>query len=264
MDSRIDIYNKKYLNSWAGEKTMQHASGIWGRGKLLLYLKEKIHSGDCVVDLGCGTGYPTATLAFFVGSKGKVIGLDNSSESIEIAQKTYSKAKNVSFLVHDISNPLPFQSNSVDLFTSFMVLHNLKESQMDTMFKEIKRCIKRKGIATFLTLHSDVFESDWDLTFAKYDDVLIKKWRETKEDDMLIPGFVVNADDKEKKPVFAYTHSQAQIERLLNKHSFEMIYDEPILIDRDTAIKRFGKGSIKKIPKTPTYWIFSIRNKSSK
>ena len=254
------IYSKKHLNSWAHEKTMQHASGIWGRTKLFSYLKNKIKTGDCVVDLGCGTGYPTFKLKSFVGLKGKIMGYDNSCESIEIAKNTYSEDNNLSFVIHDVSQPFPLWAKSVDHFISFMLLHNLRGSEIDRLFKQIKYCMKDKGTATFLTMHPDAFSEDWDLDFVKYSKSHIQRWRKRKQDDVLIPGFVINACDKDKKPVMAYIHSHNQITTLLKKYSLRIADEVPIYIDRRTAAKNFGVNSIKQLPKVPLFWIFSIRS----
>ena len=45
-------YNEKESLLWSGERTMDHASGIWGRSILFQYLKSKITRKDVLVDLG--------------------------------------------------------------------------------------------------------------------------------------------------------------------------------------------------------------------
>ena len=44
-------------------------------------------SGDTILDLGCGPGYCTEELAYIVGEKGKVIGIDRSDAFIEHLQR---------------------------------------------------------------------------------------------------------------------------------------------------------------------------------
>ena len=44
-------------------------------------------SGDTILDLGCGPGYCTEELAYIVGEKGKVIGIDRSDAFIDHLQR---------------------------------------------------------------------------------------------------------------------------------------------------------------------------------
>ncbi len=81
MNDNVDnLYNKVEADQWAEAKTMEHASGVWGRDKMLRYLKEDvIKEGDTVIDLGAGAGYPTMRVAQMVGESGKVFGIEKSS-----------------------------------------------------------------------------------------------------------------------------------------------------------------------------------------
>ncbi|SEO18500.1 Ubiquinone/menaquinone biosynthesis C-methylase UbiE [bacterium A37T11] len=60
---------------------------------LLPLLKE----GQCVLDVGCGSGSITAGIAEIVGSTGQVIGIDSSSHLIELARKQYGHLANLHF-----------------------------------------------------------------------------------------------------------------------------------------------------------------------
>src|SRR5258708_4020850 len=60
--------------------------------RLTLELME-LHSGDHVLDIGCGTGEDVQSLAQLVGMTGKVIGLDNSATMIAEAQKRAKNSK---------------------------------------------------------------------------------------------------------------------------------------------------------------------------
>ena len=54
-------------------------------------------AGDAILDLGCGTGEPSAYLAELVGPEGKVIGVDPEKERIQMARQTHSGIKNLAF-----------------------------------------------------------------------------------------------------------------------------------------------------------------------
>ena len=61
----------------------------------------RIKTGDIVLDLACGTGVVTKKISSKIGTSGKVVGIDISPGSIEIAKKWNTK-KNVKFVVADV------------------------------------------------------------------------------------------------------------------------------------------------------------------
>lgn len=263
MSSKIlqTIYSTRNLLMWSKKNMMQHASGIWGRKLLLSYLKDKIKKGDTVIDLGCGTGYPTYYLTKYSGVKGKVFGYDSIKIFIDIASKSYKNHKNLFFHKYDITHKLPHKPNSVDCFTSFMLIQNMRGVEINQLFKEIKRCMKFNGCAVFLTLHPSIYDSEWNLDFIKYNEDSILHWKKTRVNDLLLKGYVKNSGGGEKD-VFMYTHSKKQINDLLNKNKLTIVDDIPIHIDQKTATEFFGQKNNRKYPTTPTFWIFSVMKTS--
>ena len=82
-----NLYNDGTVGQWQHEKTMMHSSGIWGRQPVLKYLRERVlRSGNIVVDLGAGAGYPTLQMSACVGSAGRVIGIDLSEAMVAAAR----------------------------------------------------------------------------------------------------------------------------------------------------------------------------------
>lgn len=62
-----------------------------------------IHSGDLLLDAGCGTGIDATELAHLVGPIGKVIGIDNSEKMIETAtQRMQESSLSVEFKNQDV------------------------------------------------------------------------------------------------------------------------------------------------------------------
>ncbi len=61
-----------------------------------------VKQGDHVLDVGCGSGSITTTVAALVGDTGSVTGIDTSEHLIEIAKNNYSSLSNVHFEVADI------------------------------------------------------------------------------------------------------------------------------------------------------------------
>ncbi|MAG07202.1 hypothetical protein CMI46_00090 [Candidatus Pacearchaeota archaeon] len=102
--------------------------------------------GKKILDLGCGPGRYAKILT---GRGTKVIGIDNSKTSIELAKK---EAPKVEFLLGDIEK-LPFKSNQFDIVVSAMVITHLKS--WDKVLKEVKRVLKKKGIFVF-SMHNPI------------------------------------------------------------------------------------------------------------
>lgn len=85
-----------------------------------------------ILDHGCGTGLFHEYLKYF-----NMIGIDNSSKMIEIAQKKGEKV-----VLGDIEN-LPFTNNSFDIVFSFTTIQNSKN--YNATLTEVKRVLKNNG-----------------------------------------------------------------------------------------------------------------------
>lgn len=59
--------------------------------------------GSNVLEIGCGIGTVSSLILKFLTS-GKFVGVDISSESIELAKTNHAKYKNAEFIVNDMSN----------------------------------------------------------------------------------------------------------------------------------------------------------------
>ena len=111
-----------------------------GNPTALAELKE----GETVLDLGSGGGLDVFLAAKRVGDKGKVIGVDMTTEMIENAKENARKGgyKNVEFRLGEIES-LPVEDGSVDAIISNCVI-NLSPDKSAT-FKEAFRVLKPNG-----------------------------------------------------------------------------------------------------------------------
>ncbi len=71
----------------------------------------RIQPGEAVLDVGCGCGDTSLTVADMVGAQGRVVGVDISAPMLEVAHRRADGMANVSFLEADASTaalPGPF------------------------------------------------------------------------------------------------------------------------------------------------------------
>ncbi|MCO7176754.1 demethylmenaquinone methyltransferase [Sporolactobacillus kofuensis] len=100
--------------------------------------------GERVLDVCCGTGDWTLSLAETVGPKGKVIGLDFSDNMLKIAQskKEAAQVENVNLVNGDAMN-IPYENDSFDRATIGFGLRNVPDYL--TVLKEMNRVLRPGG-----------------------------------------------------------------------------------------------------------------------
>jgi len=103
-----------------------------------------LREGETVLDLGSGAGFDCFLAASRVGEKGKVIGVDMTSEMIEKAKENARKGsyENVEFRLGEIEK-LPVLDNSIDAVISNCVI-NLSPDK-GKVFQETFRILKPGG-----------------------------------------------------------------------------------------------------------------------
>lgn len=253
------VYNTQSVGEWADSKTMQHASGVWGRRPMLEHLRDLVKPGQTVVDLGAGAGFPTSEIVPFVGPNGRVIGLELSDAMLQEATTRYQSVHNLKFYKADITQSLPLETGSADVVTSFMVCQNLRLTELQNMLNETTRILKKGGQAVYLTLHPEIFASDWELDFMIYDPRKIAVYRDAKnKEDIEIPGRVMNVDGGWKN-VWMFTHSRESMFNAIEKSGLEFVSEIDLWIDKETAEKSFGPNAVRKLPTTPIYWIITMK-----
>jgi SAM-dependent methyltransferase len=105
---------------------------------------DALQPGETVLDLGSGGGIDCFIAARMVGPAGRVIGVDMTTEMIELANKNRAKvgAQNVEFR-HGQIEQLPVESNTVDVVISNCVINLSPEK--DAVFQEAFRVLKPGG-----------------------------------------------------------------------------------------------------------------------
>ena len=110
---------------------------------------------DKVLDIGCGTGRLTMTIAERIGPEGKVVGIDPDEERIKVAmdEKSATSAKNIEFLVADDQS---FPEAQYDIAFCSNVIHWIKDKER--MFDRVYKNLKIGGKFGIATEHDFTFE----------------------------------------------------------------------------------------------------------
>lgn len=99
-----------------------------------------------ILDLGCGSGYITKYLSD-LGLN--AIGIDFSSEMVNIAKKRYP---NVKFILDNfIDIEKSFKENSVDGLISIYSLYFIPKEQFENILKSLSKILKKNGKFLFVT-----------------------------------------------------------------------------------------------------------------
>ncbi len=104
-----------------------------------------LKKGMTILEYGCGAGFLTVELAKHVGSTGRVIAIDSSLDSLQVAQEIAKKAKisNIEFKKDDVDN-LSHLDIKVDLVYGRWAL--IYSSDLPTALKKLVYKLKPGGI----------------------------------------------------------------------------------------------------------------------
>ncbi len=104
----------------------------------------RLHPGEAVLDVGCGTGVLTRLAANAVGPAGHVWGIDPAPDMIRLAQTTAASGNKAQFRPGVIES-LVFDDSSFDVVFISLVLHHLPPDLQRTGLKEACRVLKANG-----------------------------------------------------------------------------------------------------------------------
>jgi arsenite methyltransferase len=85
------------------------------KGQTLIEMM-KIHTGDSVLDIGCGTGRQAVNVSRIIGLSGKLTGIDPSSHRIKLTREKFGEGSisNVSFLLGQAEDLKSIPDNSIN------------------------------------------------------------------------------------------------------------------------------------------------------
>jgi len=146
--------NKEYFEENA-ERFSQSREYIWPG---LKQLKKYIHSGETILDLGCGNG---RLFQLFKHENVKYFGIDFSEKIIQQAREKYGDH----FQLGDMFS-LPFSANYFDTIWSIAVFHHIPSRELRLKaLREMKRVLKPNG---------RIIVSCWNLYQLQYLKLLFK------------------------------------------------------------------------------------------
>ncbi|HXI82888.1 MAG TPA: class I SAM-dependent methyltransferase [Verrucomicrobiae bacterium] len=103
--------------------------------------------GLAVADIGCGTGRHAVRLA---SAGAAVHALDFSAAMLERA-RTKAQGLNITFLAHDLAEPLPFTDQSFDRVVCGLVIDHI--SDLVGLFGEMRRICRPSGFVVVSVMH---------------------------------------------------------------------------------------------------------------
>jgi ubiquinone/menaquinone biosynthesis C-methylase UbiE len=116
--------------------------GRWSRQLAPLFLDfVGVQDGDKVLDVGCGTGSLSATLAKLTGAS-RIVGIDFSKGLIEYARTQVADSR-VSFELGDAQN-LPYPDASFERCMALLAVDHIPDAPKATM--EMRRVSKAAGV----------------------------------------------------------------------------------------------------------------------
>jgi len=111
-----------------------------------------VKPGDCVLEVGCGTGTLTLAAKHRTGPSGKVFGIDIIPGMIELSQRKAAQAGEDAVFQLGSMDDIPFSANQFDVvMCSFMIFH-MSEGMRRKGIEEIYRVLKPQGRLLVLDL----------------------------------------------------------------------------------------------------------------
>ena len=98
-----------------------------------------------VLDLGCGDGRLTA-LVLEAYPESEAICVDMSPPMLEAATERFRDDRRVTFLTHDLDDPLPFDPGSFNAVITSLAVHHVSDERKRALYAEIAGLLQPGGV----------------------------------------------------------------------------------------------------------------------
>ena len=148
------------IHSWA--RYYDTVVGIISLGRERRFRKAalelvEIKPGMNVLDVGCGTGSLTIEARRKMGNEGQVVGIDPSSNMIDLAQDKAAKAGVAIDFQVGVIEKMDFPDDYFDLVLSSLMMHHLPDELKQAGLQEVFRLLKPKGTLLIIELDPSAF-----------------------------------------------------------------------------------------------------------
>ena len=117
-----------------------------------IVLKElNLHSGQTILDAGCGSGYMSKEFSKMLNNTGRVYALDPDNDTIN-KLKEETIGTNIETIVGDITQRIPIEGASIDLIYLSNMFHGFSKDEMEGFQTEVKRLLKPKAVLAIVEL----------------------------------------------------------------------------------------------------------------
>jgi len=133
----------------AGDRFKAQSAEMGTAATEAIVAEAQVAPGMRVLDVACGSGEPSISIAALLKGTGRVVGIDLASAPLEVARKRASKRglDNVEFQQADV-HALPFPDKSFDRVTSRLSV--MFFSDMPKALSEMRRVLKPRGRVALL------------------------------------------------------------------------------------------------------------------
>ena len=144
-DSKWDSYAR--VN--AGQRYRAQSAAIGSQVTQAIVDEARIVPGLRVLDVACGSGEPSISIAALMGGSGHVVGIDLAAASLQVARERAGvrKLANTEFLQADV-HQLPFPDGTFDRVVSRLGV--MFFSELETALREMHRVLKPGGRTSHL------------------------------------------------------------------------------------------------------------------
>lgn len=138
-------------NSWVDvERTAEYLARAdrlphRGEGELVLVKDLAGALPGRVLDLGCGDGRLTA-LVLEAYPASEAVCVDMSPPMLEAARARFEGDDRVSFMTHDLDDPLPFEPGTFNAVITSLAVHHVSDERKRTLYAEIAGLLQPGGV----------------------------------------------------------------------------------------------------------------------